>query len=187
MASLRIQSNLRALEIVYRSPKYLALTLAGGVLYYLIFNYIVSLNNVGIVIYSAPVYLVYLLSFTASLLLTLTVYSASLRIRHGLRTASSMGLVASISTIVGGGVTACACEAPILYNLLYFLGLNAFEASGFVALIGAYIFEIDAVLILLNVAAAYMVLSKISRTLEGDRMNEKLPPLEQDGIGGRSH
>jgi hypothetical protein len=166
LARHRIQSNLRVFETVFRSPKYLALALGGVIVYYFVFNYLVSLNNIGIVINSGPVYFVYLLAITASVLLTLTAYSVSLRLRSGLRKASPMGFVATITPIIGGGVTGCACQAPILYNLLYFVGLNSFEASGFVTLVAAYALEIDAALILLNLVAAYAVLSKISRALE---------------------
>lgn len=158
--------RLRILATIYRSPKYVVLSVIAAAAYYEVFAYFVSLNNFGIVIFSAPVYLVYLLAITASLLLTITIYSVSLRLRQGMQASSPAGLLASITTIVGGTVAGCACQAPILYNLLYFVGLNAFEASGVVTLLIAYSVEINSFLILLNLAAAYLLLSKISKAGE---------------------
>jgi hypothetical protein len=155
--------NLKALATIYRSPKYVVLTIAAAASYYYLFNYFVSLNNHGIIIYSEPVYLVYSLAITAALLLTITVYSLSLRMRNRVQSSSSAGLLASISTVVGGCVTGCACQAPILYYLLYFFGMNAFEASGIVSTILAYDFYINVGLIVLNLLVAYRMLSKVSR------------------------
>jgi hypothetical protein len=155
--------NLKALAMIYRSPKYMVLTIASAALYYLLFNYFVSLDNHGIVIYSEPVYLVYSLAITAAVLLTITVYSLTLRLRRRAQASSSAGLLASISTVVGGCITGCACQAPILYNLLYFVGLNAFEASGIVSTLLAYDFDINVALIALNLLVAYRLLSKVSR------------------------
>ena len=155
--------NAKALAMIFRSPRYAALGIAAAVVYYYLFAYFVSLENFGIVVYSVPAYMVYLLAISASVLLTITVYSLSLRIKQGLQTSSPAGLVASISTVVGGCVAGCACQAPILYNLLYFIGLNAFEASGIVTVLVAYDFEINLALIILNVLVAYRLLSKITR------------------------
>jgi hypothetical protein len=156
--------NLKALAAIYRSPKYMVLTIAAAASYYYLFNYFVSLDNHGIVIYSEPVYLVYSLAITAALLLTITVYSVTLRLRNRVQSSSSSaGLLASTSTVVGGCVTGCACQAPILYYLLYFFGMNAFEASGIVSTILAYDFDINVALIVLNLVVAYRMLSKVSR------------------------
>jgi len=161
----------------------LLLTLAGGVLYYFLFEYLVSLNNYGIVIFYVPIYLVYLLSLTASLLLTVTVYAFSSRIRQGAGIVPSRGLVGSISAAVGGCVGGCACQAPILYNIFYLIGLNAFEASGVVTLIASYQTELNVLLILLNAILTYRILSKVSLTTALGTMprNEKTDNL----IGGR--
>ena len=140
------------------------LTLAGGVLYYFLFEYLVSLNNYGIVIFYVPIYLVYLLSLTASLLLTVTVYAFSSRIRQGAGIVPSRGLVGSISAAVGGCVGGCACQAPILYNIFYLIGLNAFEASGVVTLIASYQTELNVLLILLNAVMTNSILSKVPLT-----------------------
>jgi hypothetical protein len=162
-ASRGLELNIRVLATMYRSPRYAILTAAAAGVYYYLFNYFVSLDNRGIVIYSGPVYLVYLLAITAAILLTITVYSLSLRLRHGVKASSRAGFLASFSTVVGGCITGCACQAPILYNILYFVGLNAFEASGIVSTLLSYDFEINVALILLNLVAAYWLLSKISR------------------------
>jgi len=158
----RLALSAHVLVTIFRSPRYVALSVIGAVVYYLVFDYFVSLSNFGIVVFSAPVYLVYMLAITASLLLTITVYSVSLRLRRGLPSSSSAGLLASLSTIVGGSVVGCACQAPILYNLLYFFGLNAFEASGVVTPLVAFSMEINVALIVLNLVAVVWLLSKIS-------------------------
>ncbi|HUI00536.1 MAG TPA: hypothetical protein VLX56_02765 [Nitrososphaerales archaeon] len=155
--------NARALAMIYRSPKYVVLSLAAAVVYYYLFAYFVSLENYGIVIYSEPAYMVYLLAVTASVLLTVTVYSLSLRLRRGIQTSSPGGFLASVTTVVGGCMAGCACQAPILYNLLYFFGLNAFEASGVVTTLVSYDFEINLALIVLNIVVAYRLLSKMTR------------------------
>lgn len=181
-----IELDLRMLALIYRSPKYVLLTVFAAGLYYLLFNYFVSLENYGLVIYSEPAYLVYLLSLSASVLLTITVYTLSLRLRRGLRTSSRAGLLASLSTVVGGCITGCACQAPILYSIVYFFGLNAFEASGVVTLFVAHDSEINAALVLLNVAVAFRLLSKISRV--GGRPARVLPEgAPQPGPAAPAH
>jgi hypothetical protein len=70
----------------------------------------------------------------------------------------------TLSVFIGGVIAGCACQAPILYNLLYFLGLNALEASGLVASVDVYQFEIMWLLILLNLGMIILVLSKIPST-----------------------
>lgn len=118
-------------------------------------------------------YLVYLLSLSASLLLTMTVYAFSLRIREGVRAGPVRGLFGSISAAVGGSVAGCACQAPILYNLLYFLGMNAFEASGLVTLAATYQTELNVLLILLNILMTYSILSKVSNKAGRSRPDDE--------------
>jgi hypothetical protein len=131
-----IPRQIRTLGLAYRSWHYWLLTASAGVIYYFILQYLIEISNKGIVIITVPKYLLFLLDITAAISITLGVYSVRQSlIRTRALSGASSGVVSSLSVLTAGVSVSCACQAPILYNILYFVGLNSFEASGIVVTI----------------------------------------------------
>ncbi len=118
-------------------------------------------SNHGLTLLSAPSYLIYLLDLLASMSITLSVYSLSQALKAKLAAGAATGFVSSISVLTAGISVGCACQAPILYNFLYFFGLNSLEASSIVVAIDNYEIPIMSGLILLNLITIIMIGSKI--------------------------
>lgn len=154
--------QLAALSRVYRSWRYWLLTTIIAFFYYFLLQYLIEVSNRGIVIITIPQYLVFLLDVSAAILITLGVYSArqTLIKRKALSGASS-GLVSSISVLTAGVSVSCACQAPILYNILYFFGLNSFEASGIVVTVNDLQVPILWILVGLNFAMILVITTRM--------------------------
>jgi hypothetical protein len=160
-----VASILRALLEVYRSWKFILLNIVVGIAYYYLFQYLILLSSRGLVIQTAPPILVYSLDLSASVVLTLSVYSVHQRLSKKRIEAGASSSVVGTGSILAAGITAgCACQAPILYSVLYFLGLNALEASGFVALVNEYQIPILLILILINAIVIFITLTRIQLT-----------------------
>jgi hypothetical protein len=114
--------------------KYLVLNLVTFSAYYLGFRYLISSSDYGFVLITVPMYLVYLLIGSASVLFTLSVYSLFMGLPRSNRKSAPSGFFSAFSVFLGGLSAGCACQAPILYGFLYFLGLNSLEASGLVSI-----------------------------------------------------
>ena len=147
---------------VYRSWYYWLVTTTIAFFYYFILQYLIEVSNKGIVIVTVPQYLIFFLDISASILITLGVYSVrqTLAKRRALSGASS-GLVSSISVLTASVSVSCACQAPILYNILYFLGLNSFEASGIVVTLNDLQVPILWALVGLNLAMILVMTTRI--------------------------
>lgn len=117
---------------VLRESKYAMLCLIIFTVYYLVFRYLITSSNDGLVLITIPSYLVFALIGSASILLTLSVHSFFLILPHNRKNGVPSGIFSSFSVFIGGIAAGCACQAPILYGFLYFVGLNSLEASGLV-------------------------------------------------------
>lgn len=105
----------KTLKEVYR-PKYILLNAAFAIAYYFIIQYLLSIQQNGIPITSVPLYLIYLLSIVSSVTLTIAVYSISnTRKNHAKLSATG---VSAATTLFGGVVSGCGCQAAILFNLI---------------------------------------------------------------------
>jgi hypothetical protein len=161
-----LPSKVQLLIRVYRNRKFLLLNICIGVVYYFLYQYLIFLSTQGILVQSVPAYLVYLLALSASVVITLSVYSVSQRLpRKKIVRGASSGVLGTASIVVAGITAGCACQAPILYNILYFVGLNTLEASSFVAMVNFYQIEIILALIAINVVLAYLTLSRIQSVM----------------------
>jgi hypothetical protein len=162
-----VLSKFQVLKKVYRSWKYDILNIIIVIAYYYLFQYLVLISTRGIVIQTTPAYLIYFLDGSASVLITLSIYSVAQRLSNRKRivTGASSGAVSAGSILAAGISAGCACQAPVLYNLLYFFGLNAFEASSFVAIVDQYQIEIMWVLLLINIGIIFLTLSRMQASL----------------------
>ncbi len=106
---------LKELKEIYK-PKYIALNIAIAVAYYYIIEYLLSIQQRGIPITSVPVYLIYILVLTSSITFTIAIYSIGNTRRNNAKISASSASVAT--TLVGGVLAGCGCQAAILFNVL---------------------------------------------------------------------
>ena len=158
-----IPKQLRAFVRVYKSGWSWLITAVAGLVYYWIFQVFVAASSGGIVLLVVPLNLVYTLDISASILITLGIFSFRLAIRRAkIVTSTSSSAVSTFSILAAGVSAGCACQAPILFNLLYFLGLNSLEASSIVVSINDYQIQIILALIVLNVIMILVTASRIA-------------------------
>lgn len=129
--------------------------------YYYLFTVVIEYSNFGIFLVTVPVYLVFLLVLTSSMLAT----AASVYLRRSLRLRRvAIGLSQSpIAFVVGTVVASCACNVPILAPVLYLIGLNALEVSSAIAFLARFQEPIIGIIVLLNVCCIYYYLGLLSR------------------------
>ncbi len=142
-------SRISVLWALAKSPAYLAIMVAGSLIYFLIFYNLIIASNYGIFLVTVPIYLVYAMIATAGILLSLGAFSISTAL---LSRASGLGggAFSAILPTVGGLVATCACSYSILASLLAFAGINAFEVSGIVSGIALYQLWIMSAIVALN-------------------------------------
>ncbi len=114
----------RSLKSIYR-PKYIALNIAIAVVYYYLIKYMLSIQQRGIPITIVPLYLIYLLVIVSSITLTIAIYSFHTRRNQAKFSATSTSVA---TTVVGGVVAGCGCQAAILFNVLT-ISLGTGEAT----------------------------------------------------------
>lgn len=155
----RISGIYNSMRRIY-TLRYLALNVAIAAAYYLIIRYILAVQEFGISLSTVPIYLLYLLAFTSSALMTVAVY---ILINGTTRANSYTGSASSAATALAGGVLGgCGCHAAIMYAALaVFLGsgeavsINTALANNVGALFGA--------LCIINLALFVYYLDNISR------------------------
>lgn len=153
-------SPLRGLWQVYSSWRYWIVTAAVAFIYYEVFRYLIAVSNHGLQLLSAPLYLIYALNLAAAIAITISIYSMVQSLKSRITAGASSGALSTISVLVAGITVGCACQAPILYTLLYFVGLNSIEASGIVVTMDDYSTPIMWALVLLNVALIFFSASR---------------------------
>ncbi|MEM3841370.1 MAG: hypothetical protein QXN59_01595 [Candidatus Micrarchaeaceae archaeon] len=114
---MQLVRNVRySLMRIYSRPLYLLLNIAFAIIYYYIFTAIVEAQNHGILLLiNVPSYALYALIITASITLTLSVYSIRNTVRN-VAVASSSG-VGAFATVFGGLINGCGCSAPLLFSI----------------------------------------------------------------------
>jgi hypothetical protein len=99
---------------IYKKPKYIAINVIFAIVYYYFFFFIVKFQNLFLFI-AIPLWLVYSLILSSSILITLSIYSL---LNSGFSfTKGSIGLVSALTTFIGSLVVGCSCTAPILFSL----------------------------------------------------------------------
>ncbi len=101
-----------ALKAVYKRPRYIALNLAFIAVYYYLFRYLVLLQNRGLfLVLGVPLYLIYAVVITSSILMTVAIYTVFAR-----RSPYNVygGVLGSASAVVAGIVSGCGCTAPLV-------------------------------------------------------------------------
>jgi hypothetical protein len=149
----------KSLKEIY-TLKYIALNIAVAVAYYYLISYLLSLQQNGIPITSVPIYLVYLLAMASSVTLTIAIYSINNTRRN--RAKLSASSVSAASTLLGGVISGCGCQAAILFNALA-LVLGSGEATLINTTVADNAPLIFGALILINLFVIAYYLEKLSR------------------------
>jgi hypothetical protein len=143
---------------IYR-PKYIMLNIAILVMYYLIFNALLSLQEGPIPILSMSPYTVYALLVTASITLTMSVYSIrNTRRNYASITASGASIT---TTVVGSIVSGCGCSAPLVFTLFSIFGTSS-EAVPVYTFFVNYSTQLFLAMTVINVLVTFYYLKRFS-------------------------
>lgn len=149
----------KTLKGIYLKPRYIALNIAIAAAYFLVIEYLLSVQQRGIPITAVPVYLIYLLVITSSITLTIAIYSVNNTRRNQAKLSATS--VSAVSAVLGGVFSGCTCQAAILFNVIAVLA-GAGEASLVNTIIGENASIIFAAMIVLNLFLAVYYLEKLS-------------------------
>ena len=105
-----------SIKRIYSKPIYLAVNVIIAIIYYYVFDFIVKAQNHGVLLLiNVPSPLIYALIGTASIMLTISIYSIR-NTRANAARVSSSGFSA-FAAIFGGLVNGCGCSAPLMFGL----------------------------------------------------------------------
>jgi hypothetical protein len=150
------QGMIGALKSVYKG-KYILLNAAAAAVYYTIIEKMISLQGFGVAIATAPIYMIYAVVLTSSMLLTIGVYLIFNR-RAG---ASYGGTASGSATALAGGIFGgCGCHSAILYPVLA-IAVGGTNAAFVDTLIGIHATAVFAALSLLNIGLMAYYLNAI--------------------------
>ncbi len=152
----RIYNSVRR---IYR-PSYAALNVATAVAYYLFFGFLIRYQDYGIFLVNVPAYLEYAVIITASVLLTISVYSIRNTRRNKAKfTASS---VSAVTLILGGVLGGCGCAEPLLMGFAA-LGISSTTLFSLNSLISSFSVQVFFAMAAVNIAIIVYYLNKLSK------------------------
>ena len=154
--------RLHALEQIFTSPPYIVITIAALVAYYELFTFLIVSSNKGIFFITVPIYLIYALILSASLLMSTSIYALSQSIKAKYAGAEG-GVLSVFSSSIGGLVVGCSCYAPIFSSLLYAVGFGTLQVSSAISFLGVYQAWFVVVFIAANLIFIYHQLGRITR------------------------
>ena len=155
----------RSFVAVYK-PIYIGINVVVAAAYYVVFTYLIRLQNYGILLITVPHYLIYALVITSSMLFTLGVYAIRASFKN--RLGASASAVGTFMTFFAGFISGCGCTAPLLYGITAF-GLSIAEVSVAGAFIAEYSVEIILAIIVINVLLILYNSWRISRPVKRKR------------------
>ncbi|MCL4403413.1 MAG: hypothetical protein M1500_01820 [Candidatus Marsarchaeota archaeon] len=163
------------------TPKYLAINLVAAIAYFLFISFLLRYQNYGTLIVSVPMYILYLLSITASISLTIGIYSiGNTRNNHAKGAGSTAG---TATTFVGSLVGGCGCHAPILVSVIALFGFGS-AAFPIDVLLTENATPIFMVLIIINIAISIYYLNRLSnQKCQIDRRSNGRGKNESEGEG----
>jgi hypothetical protein len=139
-------------KAIFSNNGYVAITIAGSMLYYGVFYYLLSRSGLPFLV-SVPYYLIFLLVLSSAALLAISIYSIRLSLKA--LEFKAIGGAGFLTSIAGSLIVGCECQAPVLSAIFSFLGMNAVEFSTAVSFISAYSPYLVLALIALNAAMIY--------------------------------
>lgn len=144
------------------SPEFILLNVAFAAMYYLLLTGLLSVQQQGVPFTSVPLVLVYALAISSSVPLTIAVYSISNTRRNRAKLSASTSSIAT--TVAGGLVAGCGCQAALLTSIL-----AAFTTTG--SAVGASTIAAEnapalfAILIVINIFVAAYYLNRLSKPM----------------------
>ncbi|MEM3227606.1 MAG: hypothetical protein QXR58_01475 [Candidatus Micrarchaeaceae archaeon] len=141
--------------------KYIAINVAAFAIYYLIARYLIILQESAFIIVNPYLfYLMYLLVFSASITITIAIYSIR-NTRRNIARFTASG-VSAITALLGSVIISCGCAVPILFSLAAIgvsgasiIALNDFFSKYAIWLVSTFIF--------LNLLLIIYYLNKLSK------------------------
>ena len=147
------------LHEIYR-PKYVAITFVLGIAYAFAFWCLAYIQGGNAVMRSVPIYLIFLLIASSSILMTIAIYS----IRNMRKNGAKTGTAASAGTVIlGSGL--CGCTTALLPTVALAVGLSAPATYALTSFLSNYSIEIVSLLIALNVVVIVYYLNKLSNPM----------------------
>ena len=151
------------------SPKYIGLTIALGIAYSVAFWYLAYIQGGNAVMLYIPIYLIFLLIASSSILTTIAIYSIKNTRRNN---AKASGPATSASTVLlGSGL--CGCTTTLLPTIALALGVSTPTVYAFSSFLKNYSIEIISMLIILNTVVLAYYLNKLSSP--ACRVGKKVP------------
>lgn len=149
-------------------PRYAALTLILGIAYFLAFWYLAYIQGGSAVMLSVPIYMVFLLVASSSVLMTIAIYSIKNTRKNNAKTT---GTAASSGTVIlGSGL--CGCTTTLLPTIALAAGVSPPAVYALTSFLRNYNIEIISLLVAINVAVIAYYLNKLSdpkcRTKKGN-------------------
>ena len=145
------------LKEIYK-PKYIGLTVALGIAYSVVFWYLAYLQGGNAVMVSVPIYMIFLLIVSSSILMTVAAYSIKNTRRNNTKTT---GAAASAGTVIlGSGL--CGCTTTLLPTIAIAVGISMPTVFTLASFLKNYNIEIISLLIAINVIALAYYLNKLS-------------------------
>jgi len=151
------------LIFVYSQPIYWIVGGTSVAAYYALFYSIIVYSNLGVFFVTVPITSLVLLISTSSVLMSLGVAYARLG-RHVGRVGYT-GAAGSATVVAGGVAASCSCVAPLVAPLLYLIGFNALEVSGFLTLVQSLQLALFSAFTGLNLLATLILLRAFARAL----------------------
>lgn len=151
---------LSTLRKIY-TRKYIAVNIIVFVAYYLLARYlIISQEKVFLIVNPLLFYLMYVLILSASITLTIAIYSIG-NTRRNMAKFTATG-VSAITALVGSVIVSCGCAVPILFSLAA-IGISS---AGIIALndfFSKYALFLVLTFIFLNLLLTIYYLNKLSK------------------------
>ena len=139
--------------------KYLAINAIAAVAYFFFISLLLRYQNYGAFIINVPMYVLYALSATASVSLTIGIYSIwNTRNNYAKGTGSAAGTATAFAGSLVGG---CGCHAPILASLVALFGFSS-AAFPVDILLTENATPLFLVLIIINIAVSIYYLNRLS-------------------------
>ncbi len=155
-------NRLKALTGIFSKPLYAIIGILSSIGYFTLFYLMVKSSNYGIFLLTVPVYVIYVISVTSGILLSLSLFSI-FKSLLSVRTGVAGGVLSVVLPSVGSTVITCACSYPIIGTFLLFVGVNALELSAAISTLARYDTAAAFLIIAINVVAIYYYLGRIAK------------------------
>jgi hypothetical protein len=153
---------INTLKKIYR-PRYIFVNFLSLIAYYFLIKYLIILQNKGMFFSLIPIYLIYILVITSSILFTISIYS--IFNTRNKKTNISASLAGTLTAVGGGIVSSCGCSTSLVLLGLTSLGVSATELFGINNIISSIAIPIFALMILINTIIIIYYFNKLNNPL----------------------